>query len=224
MGHSTVVFSIGPINFTSQMLTMTGIVIILCIIDILAGRNPKKIPRGLQNLVEMGVEKFRNFMSQLIGEDLNRQYFPLFCTLFIFILVSNYSGMLPMMFAKVPGFAAPTSALSINAGLAVVVFLATQILGFKHNGTHYLGHFVSPYAFMLPLLLIEEIVHPVSLTLRLYGNVFGEESVTEKIAELVPLIAPIIFNVLGLLFGLIQALVFTMLSAIYISTAAGKGH
>lgn len=224
MGHSTIVFSIGSFGFTSQMLTMSGIVLILCIIGIIVGKNPQKIPSGLQNLVEIGIEKFRNFIGNLIGEEMNKLYFPLFCTLFVFILVSNYSGMLPMMFAKLPGFAAPTSSLSINAGLAVVIFFTTQILGFKHNGSHYLGHFVSPYAFMLPLLLIEEVVHPVSLTLRLYGNVFGEETVTEKIAELVPLVAPIIFNVLGILFGLIQALVFTMLSAIYISTAAGKGH
>ncbi|MBQ2755144.1 MAG: F0F1 ATP synthase subunit A, partial [Oscillospiraceae bacterium] len=80
----------------------------------------------------------------------------------------------------------------------------------------YFKRFVSPMFFMLPLLLLDEIIKPVSLALRLYGNVFGEESVTEQLYELLPIGAPIIMMVLSLLFCALQAVVFTMLTSIYL--------
>ena len=88
----------------------------------------------------------------------------------------------------------------------------------------YSHHFTKPIAVLCPLFLLEEIVHPVSLSLRLFGNIFGEEAVTEQLAEVIPVVAPLAMNVLSLLMGAIQALVFTLLSSIYISMAASEGH
>ena len=106
----------------------------------------------------------------------------------------------------------------------MVTFCATHIGGFKYNGVHYLGHFVKPVAPLLPLMLLEEVIHPLSLSLRLYGNIYGEETVLHQVSGLLPLLAPIVIMGLSLLFGAIQALVFTMLSAIYIEAATGAGH
>ena len=222
--ESEVLFNLGPIEFTGQMIAMSAIVLILCVVGILAGRNPQVVPKGLQNIMEMVIEKIRNFFGSVIGEQLAKQYLPFFATLFIFILVSNYMGLLPPVVMHMEGWKPPTSSLSINAGLAIIVFIATHYLGAKHHGVHYLKHFVSPYFFMLPFLLIEEIVRPISLSLRLFGNIYGEETVAAEIFQMVPYLVPIVFNFLGLLFGLLQALVFTMLAAIYISGACGEAH
>ena len=144
-------------------------------------------------------------------------------TLFLYIIISNYSGLLPLA-GELPGFQPPTGTLSCTVGLALVTFLATQYGGFKYHGVHYLGHFVKPVAPLLPLMLLEEVTHPLSLSLRLFGNIYGEETVLHQVSGLIPLGAPIVIMGLSLLFGFIQALVFTMLSAIYIDTATSAGH
>ena len=158
-----------------------------------------------------------------MGADKANKYLPFLGTMFIFILISNYSGLLPMS-GKIFGLHAPTSSISCTIALALLVFFTTHGAGFKVNKLHYFGHFVKPVVIMLPFLIIEEIVRPVSLSLRLYGNIFGEETVTEQLFELVPVFVPVIMQALGLLFGFIQAMVFTLLAAIYIDGATGEGH
>lgn len=149
---------------------------------------------------------------------------PLIATLFIFILLSNYSGLLPEA-GHVPGLAAPTASLSMTAALAIVVFFATHFYGIRENGLGgYAKHFIKPVAFLMPLLVLEEFIRPLSLSLRLYGNISGEEMVGRQIFELVPALAPLPLYALSLLFGLLQAVVFTMLTAIYIDGATGHGH
>ncbi|MEG1585071.1 MAG: FoF1 ATP synthase subunit a, partial [Anaerovorax sp.] len=121
---------------------------------------------------------------------------------------------------ELPGLAAPTSSINFPAGLALIVFFATQIIGMRENhGIKYYKHLFTPFAFLFPLMLMEEFVRPLSLTLRLYGNIFGEESVTRSFFELVPLGLPIIMQALSVLMGLVQALVFALLAGIYISGA-----
>ena len=208
------------LGVTSQMTTMTGITAGLATVSYFATRKMEAVPKGLQNAMEMIVEKLQGFLSGVIGPENARLYLPILGTLFLFIITSNYSGLLPGA-GHLPGLAAPTSVLGVTAGLAVCVFFCTHGLGFKVNGIHYLKHFASP---LLPLLIIEEFVRPLSLSLRLYGNIFGEETVVEQIFGLIPLFVPIPFMVLGLLFGFLQALVFTMLSSIYIRGAVSGGH
>ena len=100
-----------------------------------------------------------------------------------------------------------------------------QYTGFHDHGVKgYSCHFTKPIIVLCPLFLLEEIVHPVSLALRLFGNIYGEETVTEQLAQVIPVVAPLAMNVLSLLLGAIQALVFTLLSGIYISMAASEGH
>ena len=117
-------------------------------------------------------------------------------------------------------FKAPTSSLSVTLGLGVVTFAFLQIASIRAGGCrNYLKRFVTPIAVMLPLLVLDEFIKPASLALRLFGNVFGEETVTEELYGLLPIGAPVIMMALSLLFCAIQAVVFTMLVSIYLEEA-----
>ncbi|PKM90130.1 MAG: ATP synthase F0 subunit A [Firmicutes bacterium HGW-Firmicutes-12] len=218
-------FSIFGLEVSSVVTTMWGLMIILFLLSYLATRKLEKIPENrLQNAMELVLELLFKQLSPIMGgEKMAKRYFPLLGSFFILILASNYSGLLPGA-GKLPGIQAPTSTLSVTAGLAIVVFISTHYFGVKTKGIGYFKHFVQPLPFLLPLNIIEEFVRPLSLSLRLYGNIFGEEMVVASLFALVPLFVPIPMMLLGILFGLIQAFVFTMLAALYIGTAAAEHH
>ena len=122
------------------------------------------------------------------------------------------------MAGHIPGVAAPTSSINCTLSMAIIVFVMIQYTGIKeHHGLSYFKHLLKPFAFVLPLMIMEDLVKPVSLTLRLYGNIYGEETVTECLFDLVPLGVPVIMQALSVLMGLIQALVFALLASIYIT-------
>ncbi|MBO4853541.1 MAG: F0F1 ATP synthase subunit A [Oscillospiraceae bacterium] len=215
-----VLFSIGPLEVTGRVVTMWVIIALLALVSWLATRNLKDVPGLLQNLAEMAVLKLRDFFTDNMGRENARRYLPVMGTFFIFIIVSNYSGLLPGA-GKL--FAVPTSSLSVTAGLGIAAFFVTHYAGVRARGVGgYLKSFLAPFFIMLPLNLIEQVVHPFSLALRLYGNIYGEETVTEQLGELFPILLPVIMQVMSLLFCLIQAVVFTMLLSIYIGEAVGE--
>ncbi len=217
-----VIFSIGPLQVTSAVTTMWAIIFVLALVSFLATRNLKEVPGPLQSLAEIAVDKLRDYFGGLLGEKNTRKYFPVFATLFIFIIVCNYSGLLPGA-GHVKGFALPTASLSVTAGLAIVAFFTTHVIGIRERGLkHYALSLAQPLYLsflILPLNLIEQLVRPASLALRLYGNMYGEETVTEQLYEIFPIGVPLIMNVLSLLFCMLQAMVFTMLLSIYVSEA-----
>ncbi len=217
-----VIFSIGPLQVTSAVTTMWAIIFVLALVSFLATRNLKEVPGPLQSLAEIAVDKLRNYFGGLLGEKNTRKYFPVFATLFIFIIVCNYSGLLPGA-GHVKGFALPTASLSVTAGLAIVAFFTTHVIGIRERGLkHYALSLAQPLYLsflILPLNLIEQLVRSASLALRLYGNMYGEETVTEQLYEIFPIGVPLIMNVLSLLFCMLQAMVFTMLLSIYVSEA-----
>ncbi|MBR2783194.1 MAG: F0F1 ATP synthase subunit A [Firmicutes bacterium] len=222
-GHAAL-FSIGPLQVNSQMVTMTAISALLVLLCFVGTRHMEERPRGLQNLLEKAVEFLLDFFADVMGPELARRYLPYLGTMFLLILFCNYSGLLPLA-GKLPGLAAPTATLSVTAGLALCTFFTVHYTGLREHGfVGYSHHFTRPIIILCPLFILEEIVHPVSLALRLFGNIYGEETVTEQLAEVVPVIAPLAMNALSLLLGAIQALVFTLLSGIYISMAASEGH
>ena len=219
---ANVLFRIGPLEVTSTVTTMWAIIAVLGLICFLATRNLKEIPGPLQTGAEMAVGALRNFFEGTLGKEHTRKYLPIMGTFFVFIIVCNYSGLLPGA-GHLKGFAVPTACLSVTAGLGVVAFFTTHVIGVKERG---LGPYLHSFAnvkpvilvvLMLPLNLIEQVIRPVSLALRLYGNLYGEETVTEQLYEIFPIGAPLIMQVLSLLFCLLQAIVFTMLLSIYIS-------
>ena len=218
--NADALFNIGPLEVTNHVVTTWVMIAVLTIVSIIATRNLKEDnPGKLQTLAEIAVAWLVNYFSDNLGRKKARQYFPIFATFFIFIIVSNYLGILPGA-GHFKGFAVPTSSLSVTAALAILTFFVTHTLGIKERGLkNYLKSFLKPVALLLPLTLIEQFVRPFSLALRLYGNMFGEEMVTDNLYELFPIGAPLIMNVLSLLFCMIQALVFTMLFSIYVGEA-----
>ena len=219
---SNVLFHIGPLEVTSTVTTMWAIIAVLTRLSWLATRDLKEIPGPLQTGAEMAVGALRNFYEGTLGREHARKYLPILGTFFIFIIVCNYSGLLPGA-GHLKGFALPTASLSVTAGLAIVGFFTTHVIGVRERGLkHYLLSFAQPLylcVLMLPLNLIEQLIRPASLALRLYGNMYGEETVTENLYHIFPIGVPLIMNVLSLLFCLLQALVFTMLLSIYVSEA-----
>jgi len=220
---SKVLFSIFGWEVSSYTTTMWGIMAVILLISYFATRNLKKVPTGAQNFMEAIMEVLIGFFAGIMGEKKARQYLPLLCTFFLLILFSNYSGLIPMA-GHLPGIAAPTSTLSVTAGFAIVVFLCTHFFGIREKGLAYFKHFVQPVAFLLPLMIIEEFVRPLSLSLRLYGNIFGEEMVSATLFGMAPFLGPLPMQLLGLLMGLVQAFVFTLLAAVYWGGATADHH
>ena len=218
---SAVLFRLGPVEVSGVVVTSWVVIALLALFSWLATRRLKDVPGPVQNIAEMAVGGIENFFSGILGKALARKYFPMFATFFIFIIASNYTGILPGA-GKLEGFSVPTASLSATAALAIIAFIATHTIGVREVGwKKYLKSFLS---FMLPLTIIEQLVRPMSLALRLYGNLFGEETVTHELYSIFPIVLPLIMNVLSLLLCFIQAMVFTMLFAIYVEEAIESGH
>ena len=210
---------LNTLGITGEVIMMWVIVAVLGFGAWLLGRNLSERPGKLQNMAEYGIEYLDDLFSDNLGRERSRKNFRFLASLFIFIIVSNYSGMIPGVgltdYAK-----APTSSLSVTAGLGIATAVYLQYASIRDKGLKgYLKRFATPAAFMVPLLLLDEVIKPVSLALRLYGNIFGEESVTENLYEILPIGAPIIMMALSILFCALQAIVFTTLTSIYLDEA-----
>ncbi len=216
-------FHIAGIGVSPYITSMWIVMAFLILISFLATRNLQWRPTGLQNVVEMAFEALLDFLGGIMGKKAARKYFPFLATIFIFILFMNYSSVLPGS-GTLPWLTTPTTTWSVTLALALCVFFSIHYYGIKEKGLGYFKHFIEPYPFFLPLNLLEEITKPLSLSLRLFGNMFGEKMVGMTLFGLVPLLLPLPAYFLGLLFGSIQAFVFTLLAAVYISTATSGGH
>jgi F-type H+-transporting ATPase subunit a len=202
----------GVLDVTGEVIAMWIFLVLAAGISLLVTRNLKERPGRLQNLLEIAVGGLDDFFSGILGKENGRKYLFFLGPLFCFIILSNYSGLIPGVglskYVK-----APTSSLSVTLGLGIVTFVFLQAAGIHAGAKHYLKHFLTP---VVPLLLLDELIKPASLALRLFGNIFGEETVMENLYHLLPIGAPIIMMVLSLLFCAIQAIVYTMLTASYL--------
>ena len=214
--ESKVIIHLGGIlDVTGEVVAMWAVLLIVLLLSLIATRNLKERPGVFQNMVETGVEYLDNFFSGIIGKAHTRKYFYYLGSLFIFIIFANYLGLIPGV-GLTDYFKAPTSSLSVTLGLGVCTFFFIQISGLRVGAKHYFKRFVSPIVVMLPLTVLDEFIKPASLALRLFGNVFGEETVTHNLYDLLPIGAPVLMMALSCLFCAIQALVFTMLTSIYL--------
>lgn len=196
------------------------VMLVLFALAFLATRSLKTIPSGMQNFMEVVVTGVENLIDETMGHK-GRTYFPLIATFALFILVSN-------LVALIPGFYPPTANLNTNFALALTVFAMTHIIGFKEHGIGYLKHFMGPILVLAPLMFIIEIIghlaRPLSLSLRLFGNMYGHEIVLMIFFALVPFLLPIPMMLMGVLVALIQTFVFTLLAMIYIAGALEEAH
>lgn len=204
--------------------------VFLCVVASTIARKRKMVPGRLQSAAELLVEMLYNFFHSILGEHA-RRYTPFLGTLFVYILTMNYMGMFPFL-------KSPSSAATITVSLALIVFVYSQAVGFKYLGVggwlfHLMGSPRDVVGWALvplnfPIHVIGEFAKPLSLSLRLFGNITGEDILIAAFTGVgimalsfmhspigIPFQLP--FYVLGLLMSTIQALVFTSLSAIYIS-------
>lgn len=178
-------------------------------------------PGNLQQGLEVICEGLLDFMRGIIGPTY-RKYFALIGTLFIYILVGNLIG-------QVPGLMSPTSNLNVTAGCAIIVFLFYNFEGFRAQGfIGYLKHFFGPSIVIGPLLFVIEIIshfaRPMSLSLRLFGNIFAEEMVVNAFNQIFPFVIALPVMALGLFASTLQAFIFCVLTMVYIGGAVELAH
>jgi F-type H+-transporting ATPase subunit a len=187
----------------------------------LAVKSLEMIPKGGQNFFEVVITGIEDFMIGVTGEE-GRFVFPLIATLGLFILTSNYLGM-------IPGFFSPTANINTTAACAVIVVVLTHVIGVKFHGVKYIKHFMGPVWWLTPLIMPIEIIghtaRVLSLSIRLFGNIFGEELVLGILFFLAGLyLAPLPMMFLGLFTGFIQAFIFCLLSMMYFAGAIEHAH
>jgi F-type H+-transporting ATPase subunit a len=206
-----------PDNFIPDYIVMSLIVAAALILFFgLASRRLNLVPSKLQNVLELVFQAFENILVEIIGEQ-GKKYLPLIATIGLFILVCNLLGL-------VPGFMSPTSKLNVTVGCALVVFFYYHWQGIRSQGLFkYLKNFMGPIPIIAPLLLPIEIIshfsRPVSLSVRLFGNIFAEELLIVVIASIIPFFLPLPFMAIAIFTATIQAFVFVLLSCIYIGGA-----
>jgi F-type H+-transporting ATPase subunit a len=200
------------------------LIIALALLSFLATRTITKVPGKLQNFMEIIVNGIESMIVDTMGEH-GRPFFPLIATLALFILTSNLIGL-------IPGFFPPTANLNTTAACALVVFVATHVVGIKEHGLHYVKHFMGPIIWLAPLIFFIEVIGHVSrllsLSLRLFGNMQGHELVLMIFFTLgakyyLP-VAPLPMMLMGVLVSFIQAFVFMLLSMIYIQGSLEEAH
>ena len=211
-----------PFHIPQYVLSAIMIAVLLVAVSAASfrGKKPADLvvpePRlTLRNLFEIILSFLVNLAEDIIGHKA-KTYIPLLATCFIFILCMNLLGL-------IPGFLPPTDKMNITVGLAVVIFLSTHYYGVREHGIAYFKHFLGPVWWMAPIMLPIEIVshlaRPLSLSLRLFGNITGDHLVVGIFLGLVPFVVPSIFYGLGVFVSFMQAFIFTVLSMIYISGA-----
>ena len=201
-----------PIPTQAVMFSIV-ILFTVVILTFLRGKLSSDAPTTKQQTFEVGVEALRDMLKDLIGPK-GLQHFPVIATFALLILVSNLMGF-------VPGLISATANLNITLALAITSFLYYNYIGIKENGiVGYLKHFMGPVAWLAPLIFAIEIISHLarilSLSMRLFGNIYGEEQVSGVISGLAPWGVPILLMPLALLASVLQTFIFIVLSMIYI--------
>jgi F-type H+-transporting ATPase subunit a len=216
------VVGLGHFAHAYPHVTYTWLIMALLIIfSLLAVRSLKMIPEGGQNFFEVVISGIENFQVEVMGEH-GRSLFPLIATLGLFIFISNVMGM-------VPGLFSPTANINTTLACALIVFVTTHIIGVKYHGIKYIKHFLGPIWWMAPLMLPIEIIghlsRVLSLTLRLFGNIMGEDLVVAILLLLAgKFLAPLPMMFLGLFTSFVQAFIFALLTMMYVAGSMEEGH
>ena len=224
---------------TNSLLTSWIAIVLLITFSKIATAKLKRIPDNLQQIAEIIVDGIYNLFSSILNENI-KKYFPLVCTIFLYIITLNWLGLLPGVGtigihkwqeghkAFVPLFRAGTADLNATLALALIAMMTIQIAGFKTLGANYLKKFFNfgnPINFFVGILeLISEFSKIISFAFRLFGNIFAGEVLLTVIAFLIPILAPVPFMGLELFVGFIQALVFSMLTSVFLSLAISKSE
>jgi F-type H+-transporting ATPase subunit a len=212
-------FPQAPITNAVAMQLLVFLFLVLMFILVRASLSVDK-PGGLQHVFE-GAHGFVESQSEEIIGHHSERYTPFLMTLTFFILISNLLGL-------IPGFESPTAVPIVPLGCAICAFVYYQSQGFRQHGIAYLKHFMGPMwwlaIIMVPIEIISHLARMLSLTVRLYANMFAGDMVTWVFFSLVPIGVPIIFLALHLGVSLLQTYIFILLTMVYLSGAIAEEH
>lgn len=233
---------IGNFPITNSILLSWIATIVLIVLAVLATAKIESIPRGIQNVFESIIEMLYNLVNSVLeDENKTKKYFPLLATIFIFVITNNWLGLLPGVGSiglnevkhgenvLIPLFRGGNADLNTTLALAIVAVIAVQVFGVAAIGTFkYAKKFINfhgPINFFVGALeLISEFSKMISFSFRLFGNIFAGEVLLMVVGSLAPYIAPLPFFLLELFVGMIQALVFMMLTLVFIKGATEEAH
>jgi F-type H+-transporting ATPase subunit a len=208
-----------PINNTFAMEILVFLVLIAFFVAVRSTLTVDK-PGALQHMVEMLDEYISSQAHEIIGHDYQR-YVPYVLVLAYFILLSNLLGL-------IPGFDSPTGNPVVPLGLAVTTFIYYHYHGIRHHGRQYIKQFLGPVWFlwilMFPIEVISHLARILSLTVRLYVNIFAGDLVTLAFFSLIPIAVPVIFMALHIGVALVQTFIFVMLTMVYLGMAVSEEH
>lgn len=200
--------------FNIETIVMTWIVMALLIIfGFLATRKIDLVPNPFQVVGEFLVKAFYGLTEDALDEERAKKYFPLICTLFMFLVLCNWLGIIPKL-------SEPTKDLNTPLGLGILGFFIAHYSGIRAKGfRRYAKEYFEPIFFMAPLNVIGELAKVVSISFRLYGNIMGGAIIILVVSHLIYslVLPPFLIVFFGLFVGSIQAFVFTMLTLVYIS-------
>ena len=205
-----------PLHVIPDYVVMVVIVFaVLAVVFTLASRRLTLVPSWRQSVLEMVFGMFEGLVTDTVGPE-GRKYLPVIGTVGLFIFSANLIGL-------VPGFMSPTSKLNVTVGCALVVFFYYHAQGVRAQGLKYFKHFLGPIPALAPLMIPIEIIshfsRPVSLSMRLFGNIFAEELLIVIMASIIPFLLPLPFMAVAIFTSVIQAFVFVLLACIYIAGA-----
>jgi F-type H+-transporting ATPase subunit a len=226
---------IGGLPITNSLLATWVVMGLLFLFSLLATRNLTLIPTTIQLTAEMIIGGLYDFFSSVVGTRI-KQFFPLIASFFLFIIVSNWFGLLPGVGTVgfwhgqefVPLLRAATADLNMTVALALISIIAIQYYGFKTLGGHYTSRYLNfkdPIYFFLGILeILSQLSSVLSFAFRLFGNIFAGEVLLAVMAFLMPFVVPLPFLAMELFVGFIQALVFSMLTAVFLVIAVTHGE
>jgi F-type H+-transporting ATPase subunit a len=216
-------FSIFGLPVTNSIFTAWVVIAILVLFAYFSTRHMKLIPSGFQNLWELIVELWVGISEQTMGRTRGRRFMPLVATAFLFILFSNWFGTLPIGYLfvrnaegqEIPVFRSANSDLNVTAAMAILMIVIAEFFEFKSLGP--LGYIKGLF---LPNVLrwLEIFTRPLSLSFRLFGNIFAGEVLLATMLTVAPYVL-FVFIAIELFVGIIQALIFSMLSLVFLSIA-----
>lgn len=223
---------LGPVSVTNSLLTSWLVAAGLCWLGYKAGKNAKIKPSVKQLLFEIPIEALYSLTKNVAGKTKAAIFFPFIATFFLFILLSNWSGLIPgvgtVKFNHAPLLRAPSADLNMTLALALSSVGLIQYFGLKSLGSAYLTkffNFKNPiFTFVGILELISELAKIISFAFRLFGNIFAGEVLLAVTAFLIPLIVPVPFYGLEVFVGFIQALVFSMLTLVFLNMATVRAE
>jgi len=207
-----------------HIVTATFVAIICMLIAGIMYNKLKKIQNpeipderfNTRNIFELLSQMLFSLARDTMGKDNAIKFFPVLASIFLFILLNNVIGL-------IPGFIPPTDNVNTTFACGVFMFLYYNYMGFKEHGIGYMKHFLGPILWLSPLMfpieLISNAVRPFSLGLRLFGNMTGDHLILSIFTDLTPIGVPVIFLGLGLFVCFFQALIFVILSMIYLTLA-----